>query len=58
MDAGDYVIVEDALKVKLTGKSWTNKTYFKHTGFHGGEKFIPITQIRERDPGDVRGELS
>jgi len=53
VDAGDYVIVEDALKVKLTGNSWTDKKYFKHTGFPGGEKWIPITRMRERDPTDV-----
>ena len=38
IDCGDYVVVINADKVKLTGKKLTDKKYFKHTGWIGGIK--------------------
>ena len=38
LDCGDYVVVINADKVKLTGKKLTDKKYFKHTGWIGGVK--------------------
>ncbi len=38
LDCGDYVIVINADKVKLTGKKLTDKKYYKHTGWIGGIK--------------------
>ena len=38
LDCGDYVVVINADKVKLTGRKLTNKKYFKHTGWVGGIK--------------------
>ena len=38
LDCGDYVIVINADKVKLTGRKLTHKKYFKHTGWIGGIK--------------------
>ena len=37
-DTGDFVIVVNADKVKLTGRKMTEKTYYRHTGFMGGLK--------------------
>jgi large subunit ribosomal protein L13 len=37
-DTGDFVIVVNADKVRLTGKKMTEKTYYRHTGFMGGLK--------------------
>jgi len=37
-DIGDFVIVVNAEKVKLTGKKRTDKVYYHHTGFMGGLK--------------------
>ena len=37
-DIGDFVIVVNADKVKLTGKKMTDKVYYHHTGFMGGLK--------------------
>lgn len=53
MDAGDYVIVSDALQVRLTGKKATDKVYYHHTGFMGGLKEVPITRLRERRPEEI-----
>ena len=38
LDCGDYVVVINADKVKLTGNKLTDKKYFKHTGWAGGIK--------------------
>ena len=38
LDCGDYVVVVNAEKVKMTGKKLTQKKYFKHTGYIGGIK--------------------
>ena len=38
LDCGDYVVVINADKIKLTGKKLTDKKYFRHTGYVGGIK--------------------
>ena len=38
MDMGDFVIIVNAEKVKLSGKKETKKEYFKHTNYPGGAK--------------------
>jgi len=53
VDAGDYVVVTDALEVRLTGKKSTDKEYISHSGFIGGLKRVPITRMRERHPEEV-----
>jgi len=50
MDAGDNVVVINAEKVKLTGKKMTDKEYFRHTGYPGGEKFTTAKEMMEKDP--------
>lgn len=54
LDCGDYVIVINADKVKLTGKKLADKVYYKHTGYAGGIKEITAGKILEgRFPGRV-----
>ncbi len=50
MDTGDNVIVINAEKVKLTGKKMTDKMYFRHTGYPGGEKFTSAEDALAKDP--------
>lgn len=50
VDAGDYVVVSDALAVRLTGKKSTQKVYRHHSGYIGGLKEVPISVMRERRP--------
>lgn len=38
VDCGDYVIVINAEKVKLTGKKMTDKQYVRHSGYPGGQR--------------------
>ena len=47
---GDYVIVVNADKVKLTGKKMTDKIYYRHTGYPGGIKSINAAKLLKKDP--------
>ena len=49
-DAGDFVVVINADKVKLTGKKWTDKKYFDHSLFPGGVRENSAKQLLERHP--------
>ena len=50
MDTGDNVIVINAEKVKLTGKKMTDKMYFRHTFYPGGERFTSAEDLLAKDP--------
>ena len=50
MDVGDYVVVVNAERVRLTGRKADQKEYFRHSGFMGGEKLIPFRRMLERKP--------
>lgn len=47
MDCGDFVVVVNADKVKFTGKKYTDKIYYKHTGYPGGLKETTPRRIME-----------
>ena len=47
IDCGDYVIIVNAEKVKLTGKKYAEKLYYWHTGYPGGIKDRTARQIME-----------
>jgi large subunit ribosomal protein L13 len=50
VDCGDFVIVINAAKVKLTGKKESDKIYHHHTGFPGGVRSIRAEELRARHP--------
>jgi large subunit ribosomal protein L13 len=50
LDTGDFVIVINADKVRLTGDKAEKKTYFRHTGYMGGDKLIPFRVMQEKHP--------
>ena len=50
MDNGDYVVVINAEKVKVTGKKGTDKIYHSHTGYPGGIKSISFDKLLEKAP--------
>ncbi|MDR2660619.1 MAG: 50S ribosomal protein L13 [Lactobacillaceae bacterium] len=50
VDTGDFVIITNADKVKLTGKKATEKTYYHHSGFPGGLKERKAGELREKSP--------
>jgi large subunit ribosomal protein L13 len=53
LDTGDYVVVVNASKVALTGNKADQKTYFRHSGYMGGEKHIPFRRMVETHPERV-----
>lgn len=50
VDCGDYVIVVNADKVKLTGKKLEQKKYKRHSGYMGGLTEIPYKNLMEDKP--------
>ena len=49
-DAGDFVVVINAEKVKLTGKKETDKEFMSYSGWKGGEKYRSVAQVRANHP--------
>ncbi len=54
-DMGDFVIVINAEQVRLTGNKMNQKTYFRHSGYPGGEKITPVRLMLQRHPEGVVG---
>ena len=50
LDAGDFVVVINAEKVKLTGKKEKAKEYMSYSGWKGGEKYATVEQVRAKQP--------
>lgn len=48
-DTGDFVVVINAGKVRLTGKKWKDKIYYKHSGFKGGLKETTAEKLLIKD---------
>lgn len=56
MDMGDYVVVINADKVRLTGNKTTQKEYIHHTGYLGHLKRKPFGKVMEKQPKRVLTE--
>jgi large subunit ribosomal protein L13 len=52
-DAGDFVVIINAAKVKLTGKKLTDKVYHRHTGFPGGIRSTTAGKLLQVRPERV-----
>ncbi|CCV64869.1 50S ribosomal protein L13 [Alteracholeplasma palmae J233] len=50
VDNGDYVIIVNADKIKLTGKKWSNKIYYNHSGYNGGLKETTAEEMMAKFP--------
>lgn len=50
VDCGDYVIIVNAEKIKVTGKKYTDKIYYRHSGYPGGQKAISFEQMIAKRP--------
>ncbi|HLA37783.1 MAG TPA: 50S ribosomal protein L13 [Candidatus Brocadiales bacterium] len=53
VDTGDYVVVINARKVRLTGKKLEEKSYQRFSGYPGGLKIIPLKEMLEKHPDRV-----
>ena len=50
LDAGDFVVVINAEKVRVTGKKETDKEFMSYSGWKGGEKYSTVAQVRAKNP--------
>ncbi|VAW58292.1 LSU ribosomal protein L13p (L13Ae) [hydrothermal vent metagenome] len=50
VDTGDYIVVINAEKVKVTGNKTSDKIYYSHTGFPGGIKEISFEKLIAKKP--------
>lgn len=50
VDTGDYIVVVNAEKVRVTGRKSTDKLYHHHTGYIGGLKTINFDKLRAKAP--------
>ena len=52
-DEGDYIIVINAKKIKVTGNKLSDKIYYKHTGYIGNMKETPLGKMLDKQPDFV-----
>jgi large subunit ribosomal protein L13 len=50
MDTGDFVIIVNADKIRMTGKRESQKTYFSHSGYPGGLKNVSYSDMKAKKP--------
>ena len=53
MDMGDFVVVVNAEKIRVSGNKEMEKTYFSHSGYPGGTKEVDLYTMRRRHPERV-----
>ena len=53
IDAGDYVVVTNAARVKVTGKKPEQKIYYRYSGYPGGLKSATYKEVFDKDPRRV-----
>ena len=53
LDNGDYVVVTNASKVKVSGKKSEVKVYFRHSGYPGGDKSETFSDLQKRKPEEI-----
>jgi len=53
LDAGGFVVVINAEKVRVTGKKETQKEYMTYSGWKGGEKYTSVERLRAKQPEDL-----
>jgi large subunit ribosomal protein L13 len=53
IDTGDFVVVINAEKIKVTGNKMTEKIYYRHTGYPGGLRQRTLEEQLERRPEEV-----
>jgi large subunit ribosomal protein L13 len=52
-DTGDFIVVVNAEKVRLTGAKWDKKKYYHHSGYMGGLKEITAGELLKKKPEEI-----
>jgi len=53
IDTGDFVVVVNAKKIRLTGAKWKKKVYYRHSGYPGGLKSFTAEELFSRKPEEL-----
>lgn len=53
VDSGDFVIVENASQMKITGKKMDQKVYRSHSGYPGGLKEVLLKKLWSKNPSEI-----
>jgi large subunit ribosomal protein L13 len=53
IDTGDFVVVVNAEKIRVTGDKLNQKTYWRHSGYPGGIKSRTLAEMLDRQPEEV-----
>ncbi|MCK4304192.1 MAG: 50S ribosomal protein L13 [Candidatus Eisenbacteria sp.] len=53
LDVGDHVVIVNAEKIHTTGKKLRQKTYFRHSGYLGGDRHTLLRDRLKREPAEV-----
>lgn len=53
LDAGGFVVVINAEKVRVTGKKESDKEFMSYSGWKGGEKYRTVAQVRASQPEEL-----
>lgn len=53
IDTGDYIVVVNAEKVRVTGRKYTDKIYHRHSGYPGGVKSTTFEKMQQKQPARI-----
>lgn len=53
LDTGDYVVVINAAKIRVTGNKLKDKIYYRHSGYPGGLKEVTLERMLKKNPARV-----
>lgn len=53
VDTGDYIVVVNADKIRVTGRKASDKMYYRHTGYIGNLKSVNFEGLQANKPGEV-----
>ena len=53
MDTGDFIVVTNVEKIKVTGNKVEDKVYYRHSGYPGGVSSMTFGKLQQRFPGRV-----
>lgn len=53
VDTGDYIVVVNADRIRVTGNKGSDKMYYRHTGYIGNMKSINFDKLQQKAPGRV-----
>ena len=56
VDTGDYIVVVNAAKIRVTGRKMQDKKYYRHTGHPGGIRETSFAKLQARHPGRALGQ--